>query len=43
MPLVGRWGLNEKIKARFDEEGIKMASPRIAIDEMPDLGGDVAV
>ena len=32
--LVGRWGLNEKIKARFDEEGIKMASPRLEIDEM---------
>jgi small conductance mechanosensitive channel len=32
--LVGRWGLNEKIKARFDEEGIKMASPRFEIDEM---------
>ena len=32
--LVGRWGLNEKIKARFDEEGIKMASPRLEIDEV---------
>jgi small conductance mechanosensitive channel len=32
--LVGRWGLNEKIKARFDEEGIKMASPRLEIDEI---------
>jgi small conductance mechanosensitive channel len=32
--LVGRWGLNEKIKVRFDEEGIKMASPRLEIDEV---------
>jgi len=32
--LVGRWGLNEKIKARFDEEGIEMASPRLEIDEV---------
>jgi small-conductance mechanosensitive channel len=24
--LTGRWGLNEKIKSRFDEEGISMAS-----------------
>ena len=40
--LVGRRGFNEKIKARFDEEGIKMAPPRIEIDEMPDHG-DVAV
>ena len=32
--LVGRWGLNEKIKERFDEAGIKMASPRMEIDEM---------
>ena len=31
--LVGRWGLNEKIKTRFDEEGIRMASPRLEIDE----------
>lgn len=40
--LVGRWGLNEKIKARFDEDGIKMASPRLEIDEIPDHR-DVAV
>ena len=32
--LVGRWGLNEKIKSRFDEAGIKMASPRMEIDEI---------
>ncbi|MCF8128641.1 MAG: mechanosensitive ion channel family protein [Deltaproteobacteria bacterium] len=32
--LVGRWGLNEKIKARFDEEGIKMASPRLEVDQV---------
>ena len=31
--LTGRWGLNEKIKSRFDEEGIKMASPRLKIDQ----------
>jgi len=29
--LTGRWGLNEKIKLRFEEEGITMASPRIAV------------
>jgi small conductance mechanosensitive channel len=29
--LTGRWGLNEKIKARFDEQGIRMASPRLEI------------
>ncbi len=40
--LVGRWGLNEKIKARFDEEGIKMASPRLEIDEIGSHG-DAAV
>ena len=33
--LVGRWGLNEKIKTRFDEEGITMASPRLEINEVP--------
>lgn len=33
--LVGRWGLNEKIMARFDEEGITMASPRLDINEVP--------
>lgn len=32
--LVGRWGLNEKIKTRFDEEGINMASPRLEIHEV---------
>ncbi len=32
--LVGRWGLNEKIKTRFDEEGITMASPRLDINEI---------
>jgi small conductance mechanosensitive channel len=32
--LVGRWGLNEKIKTRFDEEGINMASPRLDINEV---------
>ena len=31
--LTGRWGLNEKIKSRFDEEGIKMASPRMEINQ----------
>lgn len=29
--LTGRWGLNEKIKLRFEEEGISMASPRLEI------------
>ena len=33
--LVGRWGINEEIKARFDEEGITMASPRLDINEVP--------
>jgi len=32
--LVGRWGLNEKIKTRFDEAGIAMASPRLDINEV---------
>jgi len=32
--LTGRWGLNEKIKSRFDEEGIKMASPRMEINQV---------
>ena len=32
--LVGRWGLNEKIMARFNEEGITMASPRLDINEV---------
>jgi len=32
--LVGRWGLNEKIKTRFDEEGIPMASPRLDIKDV---------
>jgi small conductance mechanosensitive channel len=32
--LVGRWGLNEKIMARFDEEGVTMASPRLDINEI---------
>ena len=32
--LTGRWGLNEKIKSRFDEEGIKMASPRLEINQI---------
>jgi small conductance mechanosensitive channel len=31
--LTGRWGLNEKIKLRFEEEGISMASPRIQISQ----------
>ena len=31
--LTGRWGLNEKIKSRFDEEGIEMASPRLEINQ----------
>lgn len=31
--LTGRWGLNEKIKSKFDEEGIKMASPRLEITQ----------
>ena len=34
MPWWVGWGLNEKIKERFDEAGIKMASPRMEIDEM---------
>ncbi|BBO76212.1 mechanosensitive ion channel protein MscS [Desulfosarcina widdelii] len=29
--LTGRWGLNEKIKLRFEEEGISMASPRLQV------------
>jgi small conductance mechanosensitive channel len=29
--LTGRWGLNEKIKSRFDEEGISMASSRLEV------------
>jgi len=29
--LTGRWGLNEKIKLRFEEEGISMASPRLEV------------
>ncbi|MBW1781094.1 MAG: mechanosensitive ion channel family protein [Deltaproteobacteria bacterium] len=33
--LTGRWGLNEKIKSRFDEEGIEMASPRLTINQGP--------
>lgn len=33
--LVGRWDLNAKIKARFDEEGISMAAPRMEIRESP--------
>jgi small conductance mechanosensitive channel len=32
--LTGRWGLNERIKVRFDEEGIKMASPRLEIHDV---------
>ena len=32
--LTGRWGLNAKIKSRFDEEGITMASPRLDIHEV---------
>lgn len=32
--LTGRWGINEKIKSRFDEAGIRMASPRFEIDEL---------
>ncbi len=29
--LTGRWGLNDKIKARFEEEGVSMASPRLEV------------
>ncbi|HIJ40452.1 MAG TPA: mechanosensitive ion channel [Deltaproteobacteria bacterium] len=29
--LTGRWGLNEKIKTKLDEEGIRMATPRLEI------------
>ena len=29
--LTGRWGLNEKIKTKLDEERIRMASPRLEI------------
>ena len=32
--LTGRWGLNAKIKTRFDEEGITMASTRLDIKEL---------
>lgn len=31
--LTGRWGLNEKIKSKFDEEGIPMAPPRLEITQ----------
>ena len=31
--LTGRWGLNEKIKSKFDEEGIQMATPRLEITQ----------
>jgi len=30
--LTGRWDLNEKIHARFEEEGIRMASPRLKVE-----------
>lgn len=33
--LTGRWGLNEKIKAKFDEEGIRMASPHWRFMKFP--------
>ena len=29
--LTGRWKLNEKIKLRFEEEGISMASARLEV------------
>jgi len=29
--LTGRWGLNEQIKLRFEEEGISMAAPRLQV------------
>jgi small conductance mechanosensitive channel len=32
--LTGRWGLNEKIKSKFDVEGIEMASPRMEINQI---------
>lgn len=32
--LTGRWGLNEKIFSKFDEEGIRMASPRLEIEKV---------
>ena len=32
--LTGRWGLNEKLKSRFDAEGIEMASPRMVINQI---------
>jgi small conductance mechanosensitive channel len=32
--LTGRWGINEKIKSRFDAEGIEMASPRMEINQI---------
>jgi small conductance mechanosensitive channel len=32
--LTGRWGLNEKILFRFEEEGIRMASPRLEIEKV---------
>ena len=37
--LTGRWGLNEKIKAKLDEAGIKMASPRLDISHETELSG----
>jgi len=30
--LTGRWGLNDKIKSRFEEEGVSMASPRLEVN-----------
>ncbi len=35
--LTGRWGLNEEIKSRFDQGGIKMASPRLEITKESNL------
>jgi small conductance mechanosensitive channel len=33
--ITARWALNEEIDARFTKEGIKMASPRMAIMQTP--------
>jgi len=33
--LTGRWGINESIKTKFEAEGIRMASPRLEIDQAP--------
>ena len=36
--LTGRWGIHDKIKAKFDQEGIRMASPRLEIADNRECG-----